>query len=262
MKKPPSTTAHDPERPSPRRGAWRRLGLLAGSVVAAFVVVASSGSLSADRVRDWVDGFGPSRRSCSSAVGGAHLRVVPRPAARGRRPGCCSAPRRLPDLLCAATLGAVCAFTIARHAGYEAVEELAGPRAAVAARPGRPPWLLLRALRAPRARPADHTINYVARADPDRASRLRGRDRARRRAAGVRLRGAGRLVRRPRATRRGDRPRGDGASASLRGRLAPVLAATEFALRRPGRRGGAESRSPPGRLPAAAASACRTGGRR
>ena len=188
--------AHDPERPPPRRGAWLRLGLLAGSVVAALVVVASSGSLSADRVRDWVDGFGSVAPLVFIVLSAAlTCALFPGPLLAGAAGLLFGTLAGFPISLCAATLGAVCAFPIARHAGYDAGRGARRPARAVAARLGRPPRLLLRALRAPRAGPAVPHDQLRRRADPDRASRLRGRDRARRRAAGVRLRRAGRLVR-------------------------------------------------------------------
>ena len=163
MKRPPSTTAHDPERPPPRRGAWLRLGLLAGSVVAALVVVASSGSLSADRVRDWVDGFGSVAPLVFILLSAAlTCALFPGPLLAGAAGLLFGTLAGFPISLCAATLGAVCAFTIARHAGYDAVEELAGPRVlSLRDRVGRRGFYSVLYARLAPGLPY-HTINYVA----------------------------------------------------------------------------------------------------
>ena len=58
-----------PPPPQSRGRALLRLGILAAGIVAgAFVVVASSGHLSASRVRDWVDGYGIAGGSVFIAV--------------------------------------------------------------------------------------------------------------------------------------------------------------------------------------------------
>ncbi len=162
MRKPPSTTARDPERP-PRLGAWLRLGLLAGAVAAALAIVAFSGSLSADRVRDWVDGFGPAAPLAFILLSAAlTCALFPGPLLAGAAGLLFGTVAGFPISLCAATLGAVCAFTIARHAGYDAVEQLAGPRVlGLRERVGRRGFSSVLYARLAPGLPY-HTINYVA----------------------------------------------------------------------------------------------------
>ena len=128
MPRPPSTPAPGPE-PAPRLGPRLRLALLAGGVGAALLVVALSGSLSATRVRDWVDGFGVAAPVAFVLLSAAlTCALFPGPLLAGAAGLLFGTALGFPVSLCAATLGAVCAFTIARQVGYDAVEQLAGPR--------------------------------------------------------------------------------------------------------------------------------------
>jgi uncharacterized membrane protein YdjX (TVP38/TMEM64 family) len=108
-----------------------RLGLLAVLVIAAFATVASSGSLSSQRVRGWVDGYG---------VVGPLLFVVvsslltvclfPGPLLSGASGLLFGTALGTGVSIVSATLGAVLAFSLARWLAHDAVEELQGRRLA------------------------------------------------------------------------------------------------------------------------------------
>ena len=95
-------------------------------------VVASSGDLSADRVRDWVEDAGVwAPVAFVAALRVADRRAVPRAAAGRRLRACSSAPRSASRSASrAAVLGASMAFLLARTVGHDAVERRAGPRVA------------------------------------------------------------------------------------------------------------------------------------
>lgn len=143
MPRPPSTPApgpeSEPEEVSPalplaraaRRLAVLRLGALfaAIAIVAALLLVAGRGSLSADRVRDWVDDYGALAPVVFVALSAALTCVLfPGPLLAGASGLLFGTAVGFPVTLTAATLGAVCAFSIGRRVGYEPVERLAGPR--------------------------------------------------------------------------------------------------------------------------------------
>ena len=125
MKKPPSTPAPaaDP------RLAWLRLGGLAAGVFAALLIVATLSGFSAQRVHDWVDGFGVAAPLVFIVVSASlTCALFPGPILAGASGLLFGTALGFPVALTAATLGASCAFLISRHVGLVAVEQLAGPR--------------------------------------------------------------------------------------------------------------------------------------
>jgi uncharacterized membrane protein YdjX (TVP38/TMEM64 family) len=121
--RPPST----PARAS--RLAWLRLGGLAAGVLTALLIVAASSGLSAERLRDWVDGFGVVAPLVFIVVSALlTCALFPGPILAGASGLLFGTALGFPVSLTAATLGACLAFTISRRVGYEAVEQLAGPR--------------------------------------------------------------------------------------------------------------------------------------
>jgi uncharacterized membrane protein YdjX (TVP38/TMEM64 family) len=115
--------------PSTRAASALRLTALGVVIGAAFVVVASSGSLSSERVRDWVDGFGAAGPLVFIAVS-ATLTVClfPGPLLAGASGLLFGTALGFPVSLCAAVLGAALAFSISRFAAGDAVEHLGGAR--------------------------------------------------------------------------------------------------------------------------------------
>jgi uncharacterized membrane protein YdjX (TVP38/TMEM64 family) len=105
--------------------------ILAALVVAAFVVVASSGNLSAQRVRDWIDGYGVAGPLVFIAVSAALTPALfPGPLLSGASGLLFGTALGTPISIIAATLGAVLAFSLARRLAHDAVEQLQGPRLA------------------------------------------------------------------------------------------------------------------------------------
>ncbi|MEA2277972.1 MAG: hypothetical protein QOC78_2932, partial [Solirubrobacteraceae bacterium] len=106
-----------------------RLATLALAIGGAFAIVALSGSLSADRVRDWVDGLGPLGPVLFVPISAAlTVALFPGPllaAASGLLFGTALGTA---VSIVAATLGATLAFCLARWWASDAVESLAGPR--------------------------------------------------------------------------------------------------------------------------------------
>jgi len=106
-----------------------RLLLLALGLVGLFAVVASTGSLSANRVRDWVDGYGAAGPLVFIALSSAlTVALFPGPLLSAASGLLFGTALGTPVSIVAATLGATLAFAIARGVGHGAVEELAGPR--------------------------------------------------------------------------------------------------------------------------------------
>jgi uncharacterized membrane protein YdjX (TVP38/TMEM64 family) len=94
-----------------------------------FVLVAATGSLSADRVRDWVDGFGVAAPLVFVAVSASlTVAVFPGPLLAGASGLLFGTALGFPISLCSAVLGASLAFTISRTVGGDAVEHVAGRR--------------------------------------------------------------------------------------------------------------------------------------
>ena len=125
MRKPPSTPvpAADP------RLAWLRLAGLAGGILAALLVVATATGFSAGGVREWVDGFGPAAPLVFIVVSASlTCALFPGPILAASSGLLFGTALGFPVSVAAATLGASCAFLIARRVGLDAVEQLAGPR--------------------------------------------------------------------------------------------------------------------------------------
>jgi uncharacterized membrane protein YdjX (TVP38/TMEM64 family) len=112
-----------------RTAAGLRLGAL-GLTLATFVVILLlSGSLSADRVRGWVDGYGAAGPLVFIVVS-ASLTVVlfPGPVLAAASGLLFGTALGTPVSICAATLGATLAFSLSRWWAHDAVVALAGPR--------------------------------------------------------------------------------------------------------------------------------------
>ena len=112
-----------------RRAAALRLAGL-GAALAAFVLVfALSGSLSATRVRDWMDGLGAAGPLVFIAVS-ASLTVVlfPGPVLAAASGLLFGTALGTPVSIASATLGATLAFSLSRWWAHDAVVALAGPR--------------------------------------------------------------------------------------------------------------------------------------
>lgn len=107
-----------------------RLVALAVTVAAAFLVVTLSGSLSADRVRGWVDGYGAAGPLVFIAIA-VPLSVVffPGPLLAGAAGLLFGTALGTPVAICSAVLAACLAFTISRRAAPDAVRKVGGPRA-------------------------------------------------------------------------------------------------------------------------------------
>lgn len=106
-----------------------RLALLVLAVAGAGLAVALSGSLSSERVRDWVDGFGVAAPLVFVLVAAVlACALFPGPLLAGASGLLFGTALGFPVTLAAATLGAAMAFSIARGAGRRAVEEMEGPR--------------------------------------------------------------------------------------------------------------------------------------
>jgi uncharacterized membrane protein YdjX (TVP38/TMEM64 family) len=112
-----------------RRAAALRLAALAGALAAFVLVLALSGSISADRVRSWVDGYGAAGPLLFVVVS-ASLTVVlfPGPVLAAASGLLFGTALGTPVSICAATLGATLAFCVARWWAHDAVLALAGPR--------------------------------------------------------------------------------------------------------------------------------------
>lgn len=113
------------------RRALARIVALALLVGGAFLLVASSGSLSADGLRDRVDGHGPLGPLLYVAVASLLVPALfPGPLLAGAGGLLFGTALGAPLALLAVVLGAVLAFTIARRLAHDAVERLQGPRLA------------------------------------------------------------------------------------------------------------------------------------
>jgi uncharacterized membrane protein YdjX (TVP38/TMEM64 family) len=112
-----------------RRAAALRLAGLAAALGAFVLVLALSGSISADRVRSWVDGHGAAGPLVFVVVS-ASLTVVlfPGPVLAAASGLLFGTALGTPVSICAATLGATLAFCLARWWAHDAVVALAGPR--------------------------------------------------------------------------------------------------------------------------------------
>jgi len=112
-----------------RRAAVVRLAALAATLATFVAVLALSGSISADRVRDWVDGYGAAAPLVFIAVS-ASLTVVlfPGPVLAAASGLLFGTALGTPVSIASATLGATLAFCLSRWWAHDAVVALAGPR--------------------------------------------------------------------------------------------------------------------------------------
>ena len=103
--------------------------MLGSLVGAAFVAVALSGSLSAERVRRWVDGYGVLGPVVFVVVSSLlTVCLFPGPLLAGASGLLFGTALGTPISIVSATLGATLAFSLARWIAHDAVEELQGPR--------------------------------------------------------------------------------------------------------------------------------------
>jgi uncharacterized membrane protein YdjX (TVP38/TMEM64 family) len=108
-----------------------RVVLLLALIVAEFLVVASTGKLSSDRVRDWMDGFGVAGPVVFIAVSALLTPALfPGPLLAGASGLLFGTWLGTPVSIVSATLGAVLAFCLARWLAHDAVEQLQGRRIA------------------------------------------------------------------------------------------------------------------------------------
>jgi uncharacterized membrane protein YdjX (TVP38/TMEM64 family) len=100
-------------------------------VAGGLIAIAGSGSLSAGRVRGWIDGYGVAGPLVFIVVS-ALLTVVlfPGPLLSGASGLLFGTALGTPVSIIAATLGATLAFSLARWLAHDAVEEIQGPRLA------------------------------------------------------------------------------------------------------------------------------------
>jgi uncharacterized membrane protein YdjX (TVP38/TMEM64 family) len=112
-----------------RRLALVRLGALAAFLVVAITIVAASGSLSVDRVRDWADGYGAAGPLVFIALSSALTVVMfPGPLLAGASGLLFGTALGTPVSIVSATLGATLACVISRRVARDAVTEVGGPR--------------------------------------------------------------------------------------------------------------------------------------
>ncbi len=127
---PPSPPAREARRIRRRGpGPKIRLAMLALALGSLFLVLALSGSLSPEKVEDWVDGFG-AVAPLVFIVGAATLTCLmfPGPILAGASGLLFGTALGTPVAICSATLGACLAASIGRFVAGDAVEELGGPR--------------------------------------------------------------------------------------------------------------------------------------
>ena len=114
-----------------RGAALLRVASLATAVAIVFVFVASSGSLSSDRVRDAIDPLGVAAVPVFVVVSALlTCALFPGPLLAGASGLLFGTALGTPVSITAATLGAILAFGIARFVAHDAVETLAGARLA------------------------------------------------------------------------------------------------------------------------------------
>jgi uncharacterized membrane protein YdjX (TVP38/TMEM64 family) len=106
-----------------------RLAALALIVAGCFVLVSSTGDLSAERVRGWVDGYGVAGPLVFVAVSAClTVALFPGPLLAGASGLLFGTALGTPVSIVSATLGATLAFCLARWLARDAVEDLAPPR--------------------------------------------------------------------------------------------------------------------------------------
>ncbi|WCB91970.1 TVP38/TMEM64 family membrane protein [Baekduia alba] len=109
--------------------ALARLAYLGVLIVGAFVLVASTGKLSSDRIRDWMDGYGVLGPLIFIAVSACLTPALfPGPLLAGAAGLLFGTWLGTPIAIVSATLGAMLAFSLSRWIAHDAVVELQGPR--------------------------------------------------------------------------------------------------------------------------------------
>jgi uncharacterized membrane protein YdjX (TVP38/TMEM64 family) len=105
--------------------------LLVALIAGAFALVASTGKLSSDRVRDWMDGYGVLGPLVFIVVSAALTPALfPGPLLAGASGLLFGTWLGTPIAIVSATLGASLAFSLARWIAHDAVEQLQGRRLA------------------------------------------------------------------------------------------------------------------------------------
>jgi uncharacterized membrane protein YdjX (TVP38/TMEM64 family) len=108
---------------------WLRLGGLVVAVVSAFVIIAVSGSLSADKVRDWVDGYGAAGPIVFILVAAVlNCAGFPGPLLAGAAGLLFGTALGTPVAIVSTTISAVAACLIARFVAGDAIDRIAGHR--------------------------------------------------------------------------------------------------------------------------------------
>jgi uncharacterized membrane protein YdjX (TVP38/TMEM64 family) len=109
--------------------AQLRLVSLAGVLAAFLVLLALTGSLSSDRVRDWIEGYGAAGPLVFIVVSSALTVVLfPGPLLSGASGLLFGTALGTPVSIVAATCGASLAFALSRWWAHDAVVDVAGPR--------------------------------------------------------------------------------------------------------------------------------------
>jgi len=146
-----------------RRVARVRLVALAGVLAALVAVLALSGSLSPERVRDWVDGYGVAGPLVFIGVSALlTVALFPGPLLAGASGLLFGTALGTPVSIAAATLGAALAFSLSRWWAHDAVLSLAGRRlVAIRDRIGRRGFLSVLYARIAPGVPY-HLVNYAA----------------------------------------------------------------------------------------------------
>jgi len=112
-----------------RRLALLRLAALGVFVASAFVIIASSGSLSVDRVRDWADGYGAAGPLVFIVISSLlTVGMFPGPLLSGASGLLFGTALGTPVSIAAATLGATLACILSRTVARAPVTDLGGPR--------------------------------------------------------------------------------------------------------------------------------------
>ena len=112
-----------------RRLALVRLAVLGGTLVTLVAVLALSGSISADRVRDWVEGYGAAGPFVFIAVSASlTVALFPGPVLAAASGLLFGTALGTPVSIASATIGATLAFSLSRWWGHDAVVAVAGPR--------------------------------------------------------------------------------------------------------------------------------------
>jgi uncharacterized membrane protein YdjX (TVP38/TMEM64 family) len=130
-RRPSSSLPDDPPAGANKRSrtALLRVGLLVALIATAFVAIASSGKLSAQRVQDWIDGYGVAGPLVFIVVSSLLTPALfPGPLLAGASGLLFGTWLGTPISIISATLGAVIAFAIARWLAHDAVVELQGRR--------------------------------------------------------------------------------------------------------------------------------------